>query len=167
MKNTLEQLEQVLASELNVHEEFLVSARQFNKAIREQDLDAIDRERAVHDATVCRIEKLEVERMSYCRVLAQSLGIKRDPVKLGMLLEKIPPQWRDRLSMLQEALKKTISELSKISTSNRILLEEGLRVVHATCSFVRQSAGSRYAPYGKHGRPVDGPVFQTMINKTA
>ena len=167
MENTLEQLEQVLTSELDVHDAFLVSARQFNKAIREQDLAGIDRERGVHDATVCRIEKLEGERMSCCRVLAQSLGVRRDPVKLNVLLEKLPAQWRERLGRLQDALKTRIAELSKLSTSNRILLEEGLRVVHATCSFVRQSAGSRYAPYGKHGRTVSGPTVQTMINKTA
>jgi hypothetical protein len=167
MENVLEKLEQVLHSECTVHDEFLGSAQEFNKVIREQDLAAIDRQRAVHDATICRIEKLESERIACCRVLAGSLGINREPLKMSMLLEKIPTRWRERLHTLQETLKLKIAELSQISTSNRILLEEGLRVVQTTYSYVQQAVGNRYAPYGKHGRTIISAAPQNIINRTA
>ena len=167
MQNVLEKLEQVLTSELEVHEEFLASSREFNRVIRDEDLDGIDRQRTVQDETVCRIEKLEKERRSCCTVLARSFGIAREPLKMSMLLEKVPSQWRDRLNSLQETLKGTVREVTKISTSNRILLEEGLRVVQSTYAYVQQAAGSRYAPYGQHGRTVSKPLLQSIINKTA
>lgn len=166
MENVLEKLEHVLTSELEVHNDFLASALEFNRAIKEQNLSDIDRQRAVHDDTICRIEKLENERITCCTVLARSLGVVRQPLKFAMLLEKLPPQWRNRFTTLQQMLKSKISELSKISTSNRILLEEGLRVAGATFSFVQQSAGNRYAAYGKHGRTVAGPGLQSIINRT-
>jgi hypothetical protein len=167
MNNVLEKLEQILSVEIEVHDIFLAAAHEFNAAIKNQNLADIDRQRAIHDETICRIEQLENERISCCTVLAGSLGIVKKPLKLGMLLEKVPQQWRNRLGSLQMALKSKIGELSKISTSNRILLEEGLRVVGSTFSFVQQAAGSRYAAYGKHGRSVAGPALQSMVNRIA
>ena len=167
MENELEKLEQVLTSELTVHNEFLDSAQEFNRALREQDLAGIDRQRAVQDTTVTRIEKLESERIACCTELARSFGITREPIKLGMLLEKMPLQWRGRMSTLQETLKTKVSELSKISTSNRILLEEGLRMVRSTYTFIQQAAGTRYAPYGRHGRTIASTAPQNIINRTA
>ena len=166
MQTVLEKLEQVMQSELAVHDDLLASSREFNRAIRENDIENIDRQRSVQDATICRIEKLESERRSCCAVLAQSYGIVKQPLKLAMLIEKVPKQWCDRLGELQRALKDRLAELAKISASNRILLEEGMRMVQATFGFVRQAAAGRYCAYGKHGRTVAGPAVQSIINRT-
>jgi hypothetical protein len=165
MDNVLEKLEQVLQSELDVHTALLASAREFNDAIKEENIAVIDRQRLVHDETVCRIEKLEEQRMVYCAALARSLGIVKKPLRLAMVLEKVPHQWKERLGRIQQSLKEKIGELSKISISNRILLEEGLRVVGHTFSMLRQ-AGKKYAAYGKRGQSVSGPALQSIINRT-
>ena len=165
MNGTLEKLESILKSELDVHVSFLVSALELNRVLREEDLVKIDRQRHVQDETVCRIEKLEEQRREYCAAIAQSLGIAKRPVKMAMLIEKLPQQWRDRLGALQRALREKISELSKISVSNRLLLEEGLRIADNTIAMVRK-VGRKYGAYGHYGQTLSSPLTTSIINRT-
>ncbi|MBN1575570.1 MAG: flagellar protein FlgN [Chitinispirillaceae bacterium] len=165
MENVLEKLEQVLTLELDVHTTLLASAHEFNSALKEENIDKIDRQRAIHDETICRIEKLEDQRISCCTSLARSLGIVKKPLRLAMLLEKMEQPWRERLEAVQQSLKEKINELSNIGNSNRILLEEGLRMVGQTFSMMQQ-AGRKYTAYGKRGQSVTGPARQSLINRT-
>ena len=110
MDNVLEQLEQLLQSQLDVHNDFLASSREFNCAIKEQNITKIDQHRAIHDETICRIEKLEEQRIACCSLLARSLGIVKAPLRLSMVLEKVPLRWRERLCGIQLALKDKIRE---------------------------------------------------------
>ena len=165
MEEVLEKLERVLTTELEMHTSLLASAQEFNTAIKEEDLEKIDRQRAIHDETICRIEKLEEQRNECCSVLARSLGIVKKPLRMTMLLEKVPQQWKERLGSIQRQLKEKINELSNIGISNRILLEEGLRMVGHTFSMM-QEAGSKYTAYGTRGQSVSGPALQSLINRT-
>jgi hypothetical protein len=165
MESTLEKLEQVLAGELDAHETMLVSASTFNSALRKEDVATIDRQRVIHDETISRIEKLEEQRIACCELLARSLGAATTPLSFSMLLEQVPPAWRRRFEVLRSALKDKIAEIARISTSNRILLEEGLRVADATVALL--TGGSRgYGGYGKRGQVLQGPVVQSLFNRT-
>ncbi|MBN1306374.1 MAG: flagellar export chaperone FlgN [Chitinispirillaceae bacterium] len=165
MENNLEKLEKVLISELDAHTSLLRSGYEFNIAIREENIDKIDRQRAIQDETICRIEKLEEQRVACCTLLARSLGIVKKPLRLAMLFEKMERPWRERLETVQQSLKEKINELSNISGSNRILIEEGLRMVGKTFSLLQQ-AGRKYAAYGERGQSVTGPARQPFINRT-
>jgi hypothetical protein len=165
MNTLLEKLETVLKSELEVHGAFLASTRELNNALKEENLVKIDHQRHMQDESICRIEKLEEQRSEYCTELARSLGISRRPVKMTMLLEKLPQQWRDRLGSIHMMLRDRLTELSRISVSNRILLEEGMRIAGNTISLIR-NAGKKYGAYGHYGQQVAVPLTTTLFNKT-
>ena len=165
MEEVIERLEAVLKSELETHSSLLASAQEFNGALREENVAKIDRQRTAHDDMICRIEKLEEQRSECCSTLARSLGIGGKPLRMSMLLEKLPPRWRERLSSVQRSLREKVNELSKINLANRILLEEGLRMAEHTFSMVRQ-AGPKYTAYGTRGQSVSGPAVRTIVNRT-
>lgn len=166
METLLEKLEKILKSELDEHITFLDTARAFNHAIKEEDLGKIEQQRLVQDETVCRIEKLEDQRMECCTELAQSLGIGSRPFRLAQLLEKLPEHWRSRLEDIRRTLRNKVNELSKMNISNRILLEEGLRMVEHTFSSIRKCGSSRYAAYGQRGQVTGGTGPRTIFNQT-
>lgn len=165
MQELFEKLEKILKSELDVHRTFLTTAQAFNGAVREENISEIDRQRTAQDETICRIEKLEEERILCCRNLAARMGITKKPVKLSLLLGKMPVEWRDRLGMIHKALKQKLMEVSKITVSNRILLEEGLKVVTHTFSLIQQG-GKKYSVYEQRGRAAPGGTLQSIINRT-
>lgn len=165
MNELFEKLENVLKSELAVHHSFIRTAREFNSAIREENLEEIDKQRTIQDETICRLEKLENERRLCCSDLASRLGITRRQVKLSMLLSKMPETWRERIGEVHKALKEKVTELSRFSVSNRILLEEGLKVVTHTFGAIQRS-GNRFAIYGHGGKPAAGGALQSIINRT-
>ena len=166
MNTILERLEQVLKAELDTHSALVVTARAFNQALKEENIESIQQHRAAHDEALCKIEKLEEQRIECCSVLAQSFGFSKKQLKLAQLLDKIPEAWRARLSAVRQALKSKITELSKLTISNRILLEEGLRIIEHTFSLVQQGS-NKYAGYGKRGQSMVGPPLDSLINRTA
>lgn len=165
MKDTFETLEQVLKSELESHTALLATAMEFNRAIKEENMDSINRERTVHDEVICRIERLEEQRIACFGTLARSLGVAGKQVRLAKLLEKAPPEWHERLCAIQKLLRDKMTEVSRITISNRILLEEGLKVVANTFSMLR-GAGGKYSCYGNRGESVSRSAFNSLINKT-
>ena len=165
MQELFEKLENILKSELDIHHVFLKTAQEFNSAIREENLGDVDRQRTIQDETICRIEKLEDERKLCCGDLASRFGITKKQVKLTMLLVKMPEAWRMRIEQVHKALKEKVAELVKISVSNRILLEEGLKVATHTFSAIQQ-CGNRFAGYGQSGKPATGSALRSIINRT-
>jgi hypothetical protein len=165
MKELFEKLERILKNELDVHHTFVTTAQVFNSAVREDNIGEIDRQRTAQDETICRIEKLEEERILCCSNLAARMGITRKPVKIALLIGKMPAEWRDRIAEVHRALKQKLMELSKITVSNRILLEEGLKVVTHTFSLIQQGE-KRYAVYEQRGRTAPAGTLQSIINRT-
>jgi hypothetical protein len=164
MEKLLEKLETVLQSEVNVHTTMIDSSKKINMALRTGDIETVDRQRIAHDEAVCRIEHLETERVDCCTTAADVLGIVKKPLRLSMLFEKIPEEWKWRLEKVQCTLKTRIKELIKLNISNRILLEEGLNVIGNTFSMF-QKAGKKYAGYGKLGQTMAPSAPRSIINR--
>jgi len=164
MENLLEKIEDVLIAEVEVHTSMISSSHQFNEAIKSGEHESINKQRIVNDDAVCTLEKLEEKRTDYCSEAAGRLGIFRKPLKLSMLLEKIPAEWKKRLEHQQQVLKLKIAELTSINTSNRILLEEGLKVIGATFTCIKKTE-SRFAGYGNRGQTMPSSLI-SIINRT-
>lgn len=165
MENLLEKIEDVLEKEIDMHDRLIGSSQGMNKALRDGDVSAIDKERALHDEAFCNVEKLESQRQEICMEAAAALGIERANIKMPLLLDKIPASWRERLGALQQNLKGKIAELSSLTVSNRILIEEGLRMISNTFSIIRQ-AERRFDAYGTRGQSLAGSSMRSVINRT-
>lgn len=165
MDALLDKIEKILTAEVDLHQEMLKSSLDFNVAIKNGDNEGIIKQKNMHDTALCTLERLEEERIASCKDVAQALGIMRSPLKLSMLLGSISAEWKKRLEKQQMLLWGKISELSALNTSNRILLEEGLKMIAATFDCIKKS-GNRFSGYGKSGQTMSSSLM-SIINRTA
>jgi hypothetical protein len=166
MENRFDELAALLDSELKIQSELIENAENFNKAIKENDLFSMQLNSSKHDTQICLLEKIEESRIACCRELSKNLGFVTTEPKLASLIDKAPEQTGKQLLKLQKSLKEGINSLSKINTSNRILLEEALNMISATFSIIHQSS-KRYNPYGAKGRNTATAAGHLLINRIA
>jgi hypothetical protein len=83
MNELLEKLEKVLLSEVDIHTAMVTSSRDFNNAIKEGNVENIKHQQSLHDEAICKIERLEEQRIGYCSKAAEILGITRKPLRLA------------------------------------------------------------------------------------
>lgn len=162
-----EDLETILTREHEVHEEMTRAAADLNDAIRASDLDTLRMRSAALDEKVIRMGQLEEQRIDCCAAISRALGFRSAGVKLAVLVENAPARFREKLAALHASLKKAIDNLSSITVSNHVLLEEGLGLVRARFALAAQPAG-RFDRYRSGGSRVSaGLPCHSFINRTA
>lgn len=151
MEKSLEELESIMNQEIDLHNTLLDVAREFNIAIKENDLEQIRKKTTEQDEHICSIERLEDSRQECCKSLSGKLNLTSKDVKLNHIIEILPSAWKNRLSQIHISLKSIINELTSINTSNRILLEEAERIVEKTFNYFTQpqKTNSAYSNQGK------------------
>lgn len=164
MDKLLEQLSGILSKESEIHQDLLKTAKTFNEAIKAEDLDSIQNCTSIHDEQVYQIAKLEEKRIECTSEIAGLLGIEDEIPKISSILLRVPQQWQKLLSALQIKLKEQIMEITKINTSNRILLQDGLSFISNNVKIFQQST-TRNFRYGGKGKSAGIPVSRNLINK--
>jgi hypothetical protein len=164
---SFKELETILAKECEAHEQLLGAAASINSAIKESDLATLQQHTANLDEQVFQIGQLEEERKTCCSALSRALGLTaQGAVKLTAIIERAPAAIREKLAALQTLLKNALSKISHVNVSNRILLEEGLQLVHGQLKLMTQP-GIRYTHYQSRGdRATSALPYHPFINRT-
>jgi hypothetical protein len=151
MEKNLEELESIMKQEIDLHNSLLVVAREFNVAIKENDIELIRKKTLEQDEHICSIERLEDSRQECCESLSSKLNFATKTIKLKSIIDFLPPSWKNRLSQMHSSLKSIIGELTTINTSNRILLEEADRIIGKTLTYFIQppKVKTSYSNQGK------------------
>lgn len=153
----------ILSSETQLHELLVEAALAFNNAIKEDNLDKIQSCTAIHDEQICQLEKLESQRTACCSSIASALKLKT--IRLNTLLDHAPDSIKNELSSVHSALKSKIGELSRLTTSNRVLLENGLAFITNSVTYI-QTTQKKLLPYGCGNKKSSAFQSYAMINKT-
>ncbi|MBN1129517.1 MAG: flagellar export chaperone FlgN [Chitinispirillaceae bacterium] len=164
---TFEELETILVKEVDTHHRLFRTATQVNEALKQSDLSAIQERSSYLDSLVALIERLELQRSECCALLSRKCGIDRARIKLGALIEKAPPRFREKLSSLHGALKQIINRISTVNVSNSVLLEEGLELVRGRMSLIANPS-ERFTQYRQGGRmnTASSTSLHPFINQT-
>lgn len=151
MEKNLEELESIMKQEIDLHNSLLGVAREFNVAIKDNDLELIRKKTIEQDEHICSIERLEESRQECCKSLSSQLNLVTKTIKLNLIIDFLPQSWKSRLSKVHSSLKSIISELTSINTSNRILLEEADRIIGKTLSYCIKptKVNTSYSSQGK------------------
>jgi flagellar biosynthesis/type III secretory pathway chaperone len=170
MDQLLDSLTTILENEVQLHDDLIRSAGNINKTIRESDLDGLQKNTTQYDEQICVLEKLEEKRLEHCRQLGRNAGMEeeriRQAVPLNALMEHLPQENRLKLETIRAHLRSKMQELSKVNTSNKILIEESLSAITSTFSIIRKSA-ERFAGYGQKGNMAVKKTGCALINKIA
>lgn len=164
MEKRLEELESILSKEIDLHNSLLEVTKEFNAAIKINNIELIRKKTTEQDEHICSIERLEESRNDCCKSILGESDPASGSVKFSHILDTIPASWKNRLSTLHRSLKSIIQELASINTSNRILLEEADRMIGKTLTFFNQSEKPNVS-YGQYGRAsVKHPEFRYYNN---
>jgi len=165
MEKMYDELERILSCELDIHNAIVETAGALNKSIRENTLTDIQAYTLRHDEQICQIEKLEARRLEYCSLIGKRLGLKIKMPKLASLIEHAPVQFKSRLTDLHVSLKKKITELSRLTVSNQLLLENAINVISCTFTFIKDSQ-KKYTPYSSKKKGASPYQAYSLINRT-
>ena len=158
MENNLHELESILKQELDIHNDLYETALLFNGAIKKNNIDLMQQHTIEQDEKICLIERLEETRKNCCMALSNSFDPPIKVFKLSAFIDSISPEWKEKLSHLHISLKSTINRLTKINTSNRILLEEANTIINKTFDMIRYSQDhlQSYSSQGKIAKQRSG-----------
>jgi hypothetical protein len=165
MEQLYTELERILSNEVEIHVALVETAKAFNKSLRDNNIPEINSYTQRHDEQICQIEKLEEQRIEYSMLIARKIGIKTKEPKLANLIEHAPVSFKQRLGDLHNKLKKEISDLSKLTISNQLLLENAMSIINCTFAFIKQSQ-KKYQPYGSTRKTASSFNAFTMFNRT-
>ncbi|NLD94625.1 MAG: flagellar protein FlgN [Fibrobacter sp.] len=165
MENLYNELERILCSEVDIHVAVVETAEALNKSLRENNIPEIIVFTQRHDEQICQIEKLEEQRIEYGILIAKKLGMKTKEPKLVNLIENAPSSFKHRLGDLHRKLTKAINDLSKLTVSNQLLLENAMSIINCTFAFIKQSQ-KKFQPYGATRKTSSSYNAFTMFNRT-
>lgn len=162
MEKIYEELEKNLAQELQIHNSLLAAAHSFNNAIKNNDLDSLQKYTIVYDEHICQIEKLEENRIQLCKDLSQTDSSSNKPVKLDTILKTAPENIKERIHEIRSSLKEKIKHLYRINTSNQILIQEAMNLITTTFTIVGNSC-NKLSPYNGKGKESSHVSSTTRI----
>jgi hypothetical protein len=160
-------LESILTKEYEAHEQLLGVAACVNTAIKESDLPTLMTHTSRLDEQVSHVGRIEEQRQECCSALARMLGLAaQSTTRLVALIDRAPETIREKLCALYEKLKNALAKISSINVSNRILLEEGLRLVRGRIAY-STDPGSRFVQYMPGGNRREPQMRRhSLINQT-
>ncbi len=161
-----QQLAEALSDEIRVHTELVETAEQMREAIKRKDLHDVQQTTSHYDTRVGRIEDIEERRLAVCDSLCEALGKAKRHLNLSGIIGALPPDTRTSLAQLRSQLKDKISQLSRLNTSNNILLEASLAAVAKSFEVMARSH-QRLDGYGRTGTPASKTVSRNIVNKIA
>ncbi len=165
MENLYNELEHILCSEVDIHVAVVETAQALNKSLRENNIPEIISFTQRHDEQICQIEKLEEQRIEYSVLIAKKIGMKTKEPKLVNLIDNAPSTFKQPLRNLHSKLTKAINDLSKLTVSNQLLLENAMSIINCTFAFIRQSQ-KKYQPYSAARSASSLYNASTMFNQT-
>jgi len=165
MKEQAQKLRTVLESERGAHDQLLAAAEAMNTALKGGQVAEVKRNAARYDELTVQIERLEEQRLAACDAIARSAGLNGHP-NLSAIIAALPVEHRGNLDTVRSDLKRAITGLTKVNTSNRVLIESALTNV-AQIMNVLTRPDTRLSGYKKHGGMDTRPVHRTFFNQIA
>ena len=169
MKNPDESISlliKILSDELQVHQSLIDAAKGMNEAIRSKDLKNLQAYTARYDALIGRLDDLEEQRLEACDSYAKAHTEHKHLTLIALLsLHTSEPQ-HSELVKIRSSIKDKIVELTKLNTSNHILLEASLAIIAKNFEIILKTQ-EKFQGYGYGGAPTLRNINRNFLNKIA
>lgn len=166
MEKQYEELKSVLADELSIHSDLVKTAEKMNAAIKKKDVDTVKILTARYDEYIGQIETLENKRLELCDGITKALKPQNRHMNLKSIIAMMPKEQQKPFSDIGTSMKKKINELSRLNTSNQILLNESLTAIGKKFELITQFQ-NKLAGYKQSGTIDKEQVRRNIINHIA
>jgi flagellar biosynthesis/type III secretory pathway chaperone len=110
-----------------------------NTAIKEKNVDKIQRLTEQFDTLIGQVEVKEVRRLEVCDSITSAYKPENRHMNLLNIITLIHEKERKPFTEIRAALKKKIAELAKINKSNQLLLNESLTAIGRNFELLAES----------------------------
>ena len=165
MASLIDELINVLQKEADLYEKIIPISELKSVALIKEDLVALEKVTNQEQELLDKAANLEADREKILANMGMVLG--KDPKELSLsgLIEILgnQPEERQRLSMVHDKLKKTMSRLVQVNEKNKTLIENSLEMIEFNLNFMqstRMSPGNNN--YNKNATSVNGADSRYM-----
>lgn len=166
MDTLFEELKMVLTDELNIHTDCVKIATTMNTAIKEKEVNRVQRLTGQFDVLTGQIEALEVRRLELCDEITLAFKPQNKHLNLLSVIALIPQKEQKSFLEIRTSLKEKINEMSRTNTSNQLLLHESITVISKNFELIAESQ-NRLAGYKQTGTMEKKLVQKNIINHIA
>lgn len=159
-----EALEQVLRSQLAVHEKLIVCIERKNQAIRMADLTTITNISGEENQHIQQLAGMERARLDLVGRLTQLLASgAKQPLTISQIAEQIPEPQRSRLQVIAAQLREKLHELRRRSAIVRQAAETLNRHMAGIVQTVH-TVMNKARVYGQRGRLAPGASLPSVVD---
>jgi uncharacterized coiled-coil DUF342 family protein len=155
----------ILRSEARVNAELVAAAQEMCAAIKAADVAKVQKLTTRYDELSFQMQQLEEKRLETADALARELGIRAGHVRMAELVKALPAECRPALLEVRAELQRRIAELTRVTASIQVLLEESLATVARIVTLASRAA-SKTTGYGQGGVKVEDGRRRVIVNKT-
>ncbi|MBD3346243.1 MAG: hypothetical protein GF401_14395 [Chitinivibrionales bacterium] len=166
MDGKIKELLTILKQENEIHDRLIECAQIMNKALKENDTNKIQQTSMKYDELTCNIESVEEKRLEICDSIGKKTKMKSRHLNLTSITEALPPEDTGPLGEVRQDLKKKITKLTKINTSNQVLLENALANIAKAVELIACEK-KKYSGYKQYGKKDSDFIFRNIVNKVA
>ncbi len=166
MDKFFEELKIVLSDELKIHSDCVQTATDMNTAIKKKEVEKVQRLTDQFDTLIGQIETIEIRRLELCDSITKALRPEHRHMNLQNIITLVPEKEQESFTEIRSSLKKKITELARINTSNQLLLNESLVAIGMNFKLIAQSHHVDTG-YKQTGAIQKQPVHRHIINHVA
>ena len=134
----LKQLIEILKKEYQEYEKLLSLAEQKKESLIENDVDRLSNLIDTEEEVLTTISDYDNQRDKLVYTLSQELEIDHQEINYSELIDHIPEEWVKKLEPVRDKLLTIIDELHTINESNKMLIDEAIKLNNLTYKTIAQ-----------------------------
>ena len=143
-------LVEALEDELRLHGALRDLGDRKRKHLVQFDVEAVDKTTRDEQTLLAALGETASRRLQSCRDMGKAIGMDEKTVSVRSIASKLPDPERSRLFTLASELRRKITEVSRVTHSNRVLTEQSLTHVQSFFDIITGTS-SDDGTYGRRG----------------
>ncbi len=161
------ELATVVNDEVRVFHRLLDVLREEQRAIVEDDIEAIERCVEAQQEVGVMAHQLEAKRQRVVGRLAQQLDMDADNVSLIRLVEVLGGTRGEELAQMREKLLELNGKIRSVSANNAFLIRQSLRYTERCLDIITGQSAAQRGVYGQFGKVRRDSAARSFLNQTA
>ncbi len=161
------ELTAVINDEVRAFHRLLEALREEQRAIVEDDIEAIEACVAIQGEVAVAAHQLEGRRVRVVQQLAEQLDIDADNISLSRLVEALEDPRAEELTQMREKLLELNGKIRTTSANNAFLIRQSLRYTERCLDILTGQSSVQRGVYGQFGKVRRDSGARSFLNQTA
>ncbi len=161
------ELTAVINDEVRAFHRLLEALREEQRAIVEDDIEAIEQCIAIQSEVAVAAHQLEGRRVRVVQQLAEQLDMDAENISLSRLVEALEDPRAEELTQMREKLLELNGKIRTTSANNAFLIRQSLRYTERCLDILTGQSALQRGVYGQFGKVRRDSGARSFLNQTA